>query len=292
MSKKYEFVKDEYRQEVELKDKKLSRLQNAAVDFTQEYKMPEFVIKIKTGSKWANIGSLGNFSCITGQAKARKSFARFFLEAAAVKNGMLSDTFYVKLPEGKRDIIYIDTEQGKDNVKFAGQRIMKMAGINNPVNYKAYAFREYSYLERCEMIEEIIINNPELGILFLDGVADLASCNNDEVEGNRVAQLLMTWTSRYNIHINTIIHQPRSHGGATGHLGAVVEKKGESIIGVKKDGDYSIIESKMLRNSADFSPFPFIINSDYIPELIGEKHDLNDTAQIFNEDNEFDEAPF
>lgn len=289
MSKKYEFVKDEFKQEVELNDKKLSRLKNAEVDFSVEYKMPEFVIKIKTGAIWANIGSLGNFSCITGQAKARKSFARFFLEAAAIKNGMLSETFCVKLPERKRTIIYIDTEQGKDNVKFAGQRIMKMAGVHNPPNYKAYALRENSYLERCEMIEEIVKQNNNIGIMFIDGVADLASCNNDEIEGNRVAQFLMTLTSRYNFHICTVIHQPRSHGGATGHLGASIEKKAESIIGVNKDGDYSIIESKMLRNSADFSPFPFIINTDYIPELIGEKTQSDNISQLYEE---VEEAPF
>ena len=289
MSKKYDFVKEEFKQEVELNDKKLSRLENAKVDFSVEYKMPDFVMKVKTGSLWANIGSLGNFSCITGQAKARKSFARFFFEAAAIKNGMLSETFYVKLPEGKRTIIYIDTEQGKDNVKFAGQRIMKMSGVEKPINYKAYALREYSYLERCEIIEDIVKENRNLGIMFIDGVADLASCNNDEVEGNRVAQFLMTLTSKYNFHILTVIHQPRSHSGATGHLGAAIEKKAESIIGVSKDGDYSIIESKMLRNSADFAPFPFLINSEYMPELIKDDTQIPDNS-FWNNNQE--DAPF
>ena len=281
MSKKYEFVKDEYKEEVKVQDIKIDRIKSAKVDLTAEYKMPTFIIKLKAGNIWTNIGTLGNFICITGAAKARKSFARFFFEAAALKNGLLYGKFYVNLPENKKRIVYVDTEQGKSNVNFAAKRICKMANVGtNPDNYDVYSLRQFTYLERCEIIEDIIKQNNDIGIMFIDGVADLASCNNDEIEGNRVTQLLMTWTAKYNINIITVIHQPRSHGGATGHLGASVEKKAESIISVKKDGTYSIIESQMIRNSDDFAPFPFIINSEYMPELINEEPEEEIKEQI------------
>ena len=306
MSKKYEFVKEEFKEEVKELDTKLDRIKAAKVDLTAEYKMPTFIIKLKAGNIWTNIGTLGNFICITGAAKARKSFARFFFEAAALKNGLLYGKFYVNLPENKKRIVYVDTEQGKSNVNFAAKRICKMANVgNNPNNYDVYSLRQFTHIERCEIIEDIIKQNNDIGIMFIDGVADLASCNNDEIEGNRVTQLLMTWTAKYNINIITVIHQPRSHNGATGHLGSQVEKKAESIISVKKDGSYSIIESQMLRNSDDFAPFPFIINSEYMPELINEeteevediKENYNVNAGIEPEQKSFldfdeEEAPF
>lgn len=268
---KLDFVKEDFKSEVQKDDNKKSRIEKSKVDLLSECKPPEFIIKIKIGNQWYNIGSLGGISCWTGLAKARKGYAKMFFEAAALKNGLLYDTFFIRLPEDKEKIISIDTEQDENTVRYASKRIINMSNVSNYDHYSAYWLREYSYLERCEIIEDIIIQNPDLGILFIDGVADLASCNNDEVEGNRVSQLLMTWTSRYNIHINTVIHQPRAHGGATGHLGSSIEKKAQSIIGVKKDGNYSIIESKMLRHSADFTPFPFMINQDNIPELITDK---------------------
>jgi len=286
---KVDFVKDEFKEEIAKEEKEKSNLASAQIDLTKKYELPKFIIKLKNGNEWTNIGSLGNFVCITGQAKARKSFARFFFEAAAILNRLYIDRFYINLPVGKQDVIYIDTEQGKSSVSYAAQRICKMANKYNPSNYKVFALREYTYLERAEMIEDIIKNNLELGILFLDGVADLAASNNDEVEGKRVAQLLMTWTSKYNICIVTVIHQPRSHSGATGHLGSEVEKKAESIIATKKDGNYSIIESKLIRHSADFTPFPFLINDDNIPELI-EANEQQEIESIYKESNE--ETPF
>lgn len=282
--KKYDFVKDEFKEQVK---KEFDLVESCSIDLSKEYKRPDFILKIKNETIWSNIGSLGNFSCITGAAKSRKSFTRFFFEACCIKNGLLYNTFYAKLPENKKRVIYIDTEQSKSSVLFAGQRILKMSG-NNANNYNVFSLREKTYIERSDVITAILEKYDDVGIMFIDGIADLASCNNDEVEGNRVAQLLMTWTSKYNIHIMTVIHQPRSHGGATGHLGATIEKKAESIISAKKDGSYSIIESKMLRNSDDFTPFPFIINSEIIPELI------NENTQIVNnnyyEDEE--EIPF
>lgn len=289
--KKFDFIKEEFKEEIK-PDSLDEKIKSAEINLADEFTMPQFVIKIVILNKWTNIGSLGNFSCITGQAKARKSFARMLFEAASVKNGIIEKTIYVNLPENKRKIIYIDTEQGKSNVSWAGKRIAKMAGVNGiPSNYKVYALREFNYLERCEIIEKIIQSNQDLGIMFIDGIADLAACNNDEIEGNRVAQLLMTWTSKYNIHICTVIHQPRAHGGATGHLGASIEKKAESVIGVSKEKSNSVIESKLIRNDDDFSPIPFAINSEYIPYVIGENQSVLDYYVDKNIDDE-EQMPF
>ncbi len=275
---KIDFIKDEFKEDF-IPDGIENKISKANVDLSKIYKMPEFIIKIKTGVTWTNIGSLGNFSCITGRQKSRKSFVRFFFEAAALSNTMLYNKFYVRLPEQNKSVVYIDTEQSKNNVNFAAQRIIKMSNYSGE-SYYVYSLRENTYMERCEMIEKIIKKTSNLGILFLDGIADLAYGNNDENEASRVTQLLMTWSSIYNIHIMTIIHQPRTHEGATGHLGSSIEKKAESVISVKKDGNYSVIESKMLRNSSDFAPFPFEINEDYIPVLI----DNNEVQETINYD--------
>jgi hypothetical protein len=131
--------------------------------------------------------------------------------------------------------------------------------------------RSLSHFDRCLVIEDIISSTKNLGVAFIDGVADLAFGNNDEAEASRVSQLLMTWTHNYDIHINTVIHQTKMNDWATGHLGSAIEKKAESVINIKKDGAYSIFEAKQMRNCEDFTPFPFWINANRIPELITEQ---------------------
>jgi hypothetical protein len=246
------------------------------LDWDKEYHSPDFVIFICEGSKWYKIGSLGNFSCLTGKSKSRKSYAKHFFEASALRNGRLNEKFMVKLPTEKRNIIEIDTEQGVNNVFNSAYRMVKMANIPDIKHYSVFALREMGYKQRCEAIEIIIQENPTLGILFLDGVADLAFGNNDENEANRVVQMLMYLTAKYNIHIMTVIHQPKGSDWATGHLGSAIEKKAESVINIHKENSYSVFEAKQLRNCDDFAPFPFLINSDGIPELINDQTIINE----------------
>lgn len=264
-------AKKEIKIEVENIDLKSLIFSKFKLDWDKEYTPPDFVIFICEGSKWFKIGSLGNFSCLTGKSKSRKSYAKHFFEASALRNGKLNAKFIVKLPSEKRSIVEIDTEQGVSNVFNSAYRMVKMAGIPEIGHYSVFALREMSYLQRCEALEIIIKENPNLGILFLDGVADLAFGNNDENEANRVVQLLMYLTAKYNIHIMTVIHQPKGSDWATGHLGSAIEKKAESVINIRKDGKYSVFEAKQLRNCDDFSPFPFVISEDGLPELINDQ---------------------
>ena len=58
------------------------------------------------------IGTLGNFSASIGKAKSKKTFNVAALTAAAMTNGTVLH-YRASFPEGKRGILYIDTEQGR-----------------------------------------------------------------------------------------------------------------------------------------------------------------------------------
>lgn len=245
-------------------------LKESTVFFDEVYDLPTTIVKIVDGNKWLDICTLGNFSCFTGKSKARKSFASHFFMSGMISNSNIQNKFIISLPENKRNIIYIDTEQSKPHVARSAFGIVKMANVSNIDNFQVICLRKYGYKDRCLFIQEVIEKTKNLGCVFIDGIADLAFGNNDEEEANRVVQLLMTWSAQYDIHINTVIHQPKGSDWATGHLGSAIEKKAESVINIKKDGNYSIFEPKQLRNCEDFTPFPFIINAERIPEIITE----------------------
>ncbi len=252
----------------------IKKVYSYKLDWTKEYKMPTPIFQIKDEGGIYDIGTLGNFSAFTGKSKSRKSFAKMFFEAAAIGNKSISDKFSVNLPNNKNRVILIDTEQGVAHVMKNAYRAVKLANVSNIDNYDVFPMREFGYMDRCLAVEQIVNDNKDLGVLFIDGIADLAFGNNDEQEANRVVQLLMTWTAKYNIHVSTVIHQPKGSDWATGHLGSAIEKKAESVINIKKEDNYSIFEPKQLRNCADFTPFPFLINKYGLPELITDETEI------------------
>jgi len=190
----------------------------------------------------------------------------------------------------KQIIIKIDTEQSQYDVQSVGFRINEIASEYTQTkihdNLEQYKLRDYSFSDKCLIIEHILKSRKNIGAVIIDGYADLAFGNNDEKEATRVGELLMLWTAKYNIHISGVIHQPLSHNFATGHLGRQIEKKAETVISVVKDGEFSTINAMQLRG-LDFAPFVFGINDKIIPYLInleseneGKTNPLNDLTDI------------
>ena len=72
------------------------------------------------------IGTLGNFSASIGKAKSKKTFNVAALTAAAMTNGTVLH-YRASFPEGKRGILYIDTEQGRPHCQQVLRRILRLA---------------------------------------------------------------------------------------------------------------------------------------------------------------------
>lgn len=79
---------------------------------------------------WVNdaaIATLGNFSASTGKAKSRKTFNVSAIVAAALRNKTVL-SYRARLPEEKRRILYIDTEQSQFHCQRVLKRILALAG--------------------------------------------------------------------------------------------------------------------------------------------------------------------
>ena len=73
---------------------------------TQTYEMSPEIIKAQDSV----IGTLGNFSASIGKAKSKKTFNVSAIVAAALMNGTVL-RYTATLPDNKRRVLYIDTEQ-------------------------------------------------------------------------------------------------------------------------------------------------------------------------------------
>jgi hypothetical protein len=210
---------------------------SAFVDVSKKLDYPKPAISIGYHTTGGNnyptsFGTYGNFSAIVGASKSRKTFFKSLLVSAYV--GGQSDRYLGHI-KGHRDsgqfVIDIDTEQGEWHAQNVFKRIPKMCG-GNPDFYKPFALRPYSHLERIQFIDYLVYESQykdNIGLMVIDGLADLVADFNDLKETNLLIQKVMKWTDDKKLHLMTIIHQNSYTNKATGHLGSSILKKAETV---------------------------------------------------------------
>ena len=75
------------------------------------------------------IATFGNFSASTGKAKSKKTFNITAMVAAALTNSTVLN-YRASFPEGKRQILYFDTEQSRYHCHNVVERIYRLAGLS------------------------------------------------------------------------------------------------------------------------------------------------------------------
>ena len=196
----------------------------------------------------STIGTLGNFSASIGKAKSKKTFNVSAIAAAALINGTVLH-YRACFPEGKRKILYVDTEQGKNHCQIVLNRILKLAGLPKDCdadNLTMLALRKYSPEVRLAITEEAIGMIPDLGLVIIDGIRDFIHDINSPGESTDVISKFMQWTDDRQIHIHTVLHQNKNDEHARGHVGTELNNKAETVMQIEPDKDdksISVVES-------------------------------------------------
>jgi hypothetical protein len=249
-------------------------LNKARIDTSIKVERPPVILSIRERSAtqfiYKRLCTLGNFSCIIGKAKSRKTFLLSLL-TASILNPTANDHFTSDCPNGKDGVLYFDTEQGEYDCYNVIKRIETMSGSTK---MKSFGLREYSPIERCQIIEHAFkIWGYKTAFCVIDGIADLATAINDEEEATRVTTMLLRLTKEYNCHVATIIHQNKNDNFATGHRGSSIMKKAELLMSVTKARDSKELSDVNcdLSRGVDFEAFCFTVNESGIP-VISENH--------------------
>lgn len=231
------------------------------------------------------IGTYGNISFIQAPPKHKKTFLVTLLSAAYLGG---SHKLYTGNIIGHRDgkcIYHFDTEQGSFHAQKVFQRVLKMTELTNEC-YQTYALRTLTVPERLRAIEHAIEYADNLGLLIIDGVADLVQDVNNIEESNAVVQKLMKWSEVKQCHILTVIHTNYNTDKPTGHLGSALEKKAETQIHLKKsEMDDTIINvSCKSSRSKSFDDFSFMVNKNNLPLVLNDRIDLKKKEFVSYED--------
>ena len=214
----------------------------------------------------------GNFSFIQAPPKSLKTFFVSLLTSTYVSN---TCEYRGQLKSFRKDehIVHFDTEQGM----YHSQKVMKRTQRMNPSIdvskfYHTYALREIGFKSRIEFIEacleDLREDGKKVGLVIIDGIADLVSEANNQIESNEIVQKLMTWTTVFNCHIITVIHSNFGSDKPTGHLGSFLEKKTETQIELKFDSmtGKTMVTCKRSRN-IPFKEFFFYLDDKTLPKF-------------------------
>ena len=154
-----------------LEETRLSDILSASqIKATDTYETPPQIIWIDNST----IATLGNFSASTGKAKSKKTFNVSALVAASLAGKQVLN-YRAHLPEGKRRILYVDTEQSRYHCHTVLERILRLAGLPTTADSENLDFiclREYSPTVRISVIDYALRQGKGYGLVIIDGIRD------------------------------------------------------------------------------------------------------------------------
>ncbi|MNX23741.1 hypothetical protein D3C86_537490 [compost metagenome] len=247
------------------------------IDPSEEIKPQPVAISVGTslykGKSFAiPFGSYGDFSCIVGASKSRKTFFKSMIIAGYIggQSNILNPSIQGHKTKDKF-VIEFDTEQSKFHAQRVVRRVCDMVGGNYD-QYKTFALRGYAPKERFEFIDWII-NESEyrnnIGLMSIDGYVDLVTDFNSLEQASGLTDKLLEWTSKGNMHITGILHKNFGTSKPVGHVGSSVLKKAETVVFIENDKDtgYTKVNCEYSRN-IPFEDLCFGVNEDWLPHEI------------------------
>lgn len=238
------------------------------VKHTDEVKPPEIVLKVHGKI----VSTRQNIFGIKGKAKVGKSFLMTLINSVVLQKGEMN-MLESYLPKGRDKIIVIDTEQSTFHISLMLQRIMKIVDHHKLDNLYIYNFDSVPTAERFEQTETIITETEGVGLVLIDGIADLVKSVNDEVVACDMADTLRRWATTRDIAIGYVLHEnPSDSTKMRGHLGTILTNKSETVIQIEDQDGIKQVSTSQTRNAKpeDWSfeiidGMPVIMDELYVP---------------------------
>jgi len=218
-------------------------------------------------------GSYGDFSCIVGASKSRKTFFKSMIEAGYIggRSNLLNPSIK---GHGSKDrlVISLDTEQSKYHTQRVQRRVLELVGANYDL-YKTFSLRSYNPKERFEFVDWLVYESEyknDIGLMSIDGYVDLVTDFNSLEQATGLTEKLLAWTAiptkkdYHQMHITGILHKNFGTAKPVGHVGSSVLKKAETVVFIEKEDDLTIAKCEYSRN-LEFQPITFSVNKDWLP---------------------------
>ena len=251
-------------------------LNNTLIDPSEELKPQPIAISIGS-STYKGVeypipfGSYGDFSCIVGASKSKKTFFKSMIEAGYIggKSNIYNPSIKGHDSQDKF-VISFDTEQSQYHTQRVQRRVLELVGANYDL-YKTFSLRAYSPKERFDFIDWIVFESDfkdKIGLMSIDGYVDLVTDFNSLEQSTGLTEKLLQWTAKGKMHCTGILHKNFGTAKPVGHVGSSVLKKAETVVFIEKDEERTIAKCEYSRNQS-FEDITFQVdNHDWLPKQI------------------------
>ena len=228
------------------------------LDFTEPYTPPRYTLQ-RGDVKFANVGDLHIISGKPGNGKT----GLMTMLMAAILCGEYGKTKYALKAERPEPIVlYVDTEQGKDDTIALKNRVCVMAGMDYKVahnNFIVLRLRDTeSEIDRWRKILKAIYMVKPTDI-FLDGMLDLVKDYNDQVECQPIIRKSMMLATHYDSSLWMVLHENPMVNKLVGTLGSIAQRKVTEIFSVVKVKQADL---KPQEQQTNMPPIYFIVNQE------------------------------
>jgi len=229
-----------------------------------DYELKEFI------ERPLPIATYGNITFIQAPPKTCKSFLVSLLSTVYLNDTAGKRGGNFRGHREGRGVLHFDTEQSKYHAKKMFSRPFRITGRDFE-EYNSFVLRELSANDKLGFIEWYMEEHGEnVGLVIIDGIADLCHDTNDQKESSELVQRLMTLTSKYNCALLTVIHTTKTTNLAGGHLGSFLAKKAETVMDLSQNeimGGQITVKCKDARNQK-FEDFDFGVDKYGLPKII------------------------
>jgi len=219
-------------------------------------------------------GSYGDFSCIVGASKSRKTFFKSMIEAAYIGgNSNIYNPSIKGHNNEKKFVLSFDTEQSHFHAQRVQRRVLELIGGNCEF-YKTFGLRGYTPKERFDFIDWVVFESEfknNIGLMSIDGFVDLVTDFNSLEQSTGLTEKLLNWTAKGKMHCTGILHKNFGTAKPVGHVGSSILKKAETVVFVEKgDDDVTLVKCEYSRNQP-FKEIKFNVDdNDWLPKEIQE----------------------
>ena len=216
------------------------------LDFSEPYRPPRYTME-RDGVPFADVGDL---HIITGKPGHGKTGLISQL-MATVLCGHFGRTVGRAVPRLVRDeatgevteqmvhtcVLYIDTEQGKDDTIAIKNRVCTLAGLPTDKPMREFVILRLRDTEEAtdrwrKILKAIYLLHPT--DIFLDGMLDIVRDYNDQVECQPVVRKCMKVATEYDASLWAVLHENPMVDKLVGTLGSIVQRKVSEIFAVRK----------------------------------------------------------
>lgn len=221
-------------------------VENDFLDFEEPYRPPRYTLQ-RNGVPFANVGELHVISGKPGNGKTGLMSQLM----ATILCGRFGNTESRQVPRKVKDqqtgeiiekvipsvVLYIDTEQGKDDTIAIKNRVCTLADIDyNKPSKQFYILRLRDIEDAAQrwrkILKAVYIIKPT--DIFLDGMLDIVKDYNDQVECQPIIRKSMMLATHYDTSLWMVLHENPMVEKLVGTLGSIVQRKVAEIFTVIK----------------------------------------------------------